>query len=222
MFAPPRDISELLDRAAQLGGRTVGELARRFGRRLPDDPTRAKGVVGELVEVALGASAGNLDLPDFPELGVELKTIPLDRAGRVRESTFVCAIDLAEAQRAEWARSRAWRKLRCVLWVPVESARTAPLDDRVIGEPLLWRPDREQEAVLRGDWLEIIGRIAVGGIEELTAHVGEALQVRPKAANSRVSVEGFGPDREVVATVPRGFYLRARFTEQVLWKLTDH
>ena len=203
-------------RARALDGLRAGELARRVGFPLGSDPVRSKGHIGELVELALGATAGNLDQPDFPTLGVELKTVPIDEAGRVRESTFVCSIDLGALDREEWDTSRVRRKLRCVLWVPVESSRV-PLADRRLGTPRLWRPTAAQEATLRADWHDLVGRITSGGIDEVSAHLGEALQIRPKAASGSDRVEAHGPEGEVLDVVPRGFYLRARFTETLLW-----
>ncbi len=218
---PPASLEELLARARSLDGLSLGALAARLALPpLPDDPRRCKGRAGELLEHALGASAGSLDLPDFPELGVELKSIPLDRLGRVRESTFVCALDLGETEREEWERSRLWRKLRAVLFVPVQasSPRLAPAARR-LGTARLWRPSAEEEETLRADWLALTGRIAVGGIEAVDARLGEALQIRPKARRSERTASGRGPEGELVPTVPRGFYLRARFTERVLWSL---
>jgi len=206
-----------LERATALAGLSAGELARLVGRHLPDNNLRTKGHIGELVEKALGATAGNLDLPDFLELGVELKTIPLDRAGRVRESTYVCALDLGRVDREEWETSRVWRKLRRVLWMPVEHAAAGPPAARRLGTALLWSPSPQQKALIRGDWMDLMGRIAVGGIEEISAHLGQVLQLRPKARDGSVRVEGRGPEGEVLQAVPRGFYLRARFTEQILW-----
>jgi DNA mismatch repair protein MutH len=56
----------------------------------------------------------------------------------------------------------------------------------------------------------------LSGIEGLTAHTGKWLQVRPKAKDGRRSAVGYGPDGEWVATVPRGFYLRVKFTHAIL------
>lgn len=219
--AGPRSLDELLARAAGLHGATIGGVAERCGVALDRQPWGHKGRVGELIERALGASAQSLDLPDFPQLGVELKTVPLDALGHVRESTFVCTIDLTRAAHEAWESSRLWGKLRCVLWVPVEPAGSAPLALRRIGRPLLWRPSAAQEALLRADWTALMGLIAVGGIEELSAHLGEVLQVRPKAAHGRVRTPAPGPEGEELAAMPRGFYLRARFTEGLLWSLGD-
>jgi DNA mismatch repair protein MutH len=87
---------------------------------------------------------------------------------------------------------------------------------RAIGQPLFWKPSVEQERVLRDDFDELVGRIGAGGIEGLTARAGRWLQVRPKAASGRVRTLGHGPDGERIATVPRGLYLRARFTGALL------
>jgi DNA mismatch repair protein MutH len=217
----PENIQQLLQRARALSGLTVAELAARFNLSPREDPRATKGWIGELLERALGATAGSADIPDFPHLGVELKTIPIDRQGRVTESTFVCAIDLDSADRTEWPDSRAWRKLRCVLWVPITAAKEAKIGRRLIGQARLWQPTSAEQQLLRSDWEYLMGLIALGDFEQLTAHRGEALQVRPKAADASVKTEVVGLDGEVATTGPRGFYLRARFTEQLLWRLSD-
>src|SRR5690349_22392242 len=107
---PPSSERELCDRAAWLRGRTIGELARALGTAVPVAGARGKGKMGTLVEKALGAEAGSASLPDFPTLGIELKTIPVDDAGVPRESTFVCTISLAGAEHADWSTSVARAK----------------------------------------------------------------------------------------------------------------
>jgi DNA mismatch repair protein MutH len=214
---PPSSEDELLGRARDLEGMTVGALAELLGCTLPATSVRGKGRVGQLIECALGASAKNLDLPDFPHLGIELKTVPLDAQGRVKESTYVCYLDMDDIEHQEWESSRVWRKLKRVLWIPIEWQPGIKPSARHIGTPMLWSPTKQQQLLLRSDWTELVGCIAVGGIDEISAHRGQVLQIRPKAANASVRMEAFGPQGEILATVPRGFYLRARFTEQILW-----
>jgi DNA mismatch repair protein MutH len=91
----PSSEAELLSRARALAGRTLGSLARELGSEPPPDLRRAKGFAGQLLERALGASAGLRGEPDFRGLGVELKSLPVSRAGKPCESTFVCTIALA-------------------------------------------------------------------------------------------------------------------------------
>lgn len=216
MYIPaPASADELHERARWLAGRTIGEVAAALGESPPVTGVRGKGKVGGLLERALGASAGSHAGPDFPELGVELKTIPLDRAGVPRESTFVCRIALGNADTEEWSTSVARAKLAHVLFVPVYVDAAAPASAR-LGEPRLWRPTVGQDAVLRSDFEDAMGLIGAGAVEALDARRGRWMQVRPKAASGQTRTVAFGRDGERIATVPRGFYLRVSFTRALL------
>ncbi|MGO8993020.1 MAG: MutH/Sau3AI family endonuclease [Polyangiaceae bacterium] len=211
---PPADLHELAARAGALAGRALGDLAAEHALAFAGrEGAHTKGKTGELVERILGASGGSAAVHDFPDLGVELKTIPVDAELRPRESTYVCTLQLAEADRAEWATSWVRAKLAHVLWVPIvtiggEAAR--------VGEPRFWIPTAEQLAVLAGDFEEIMGMIALGGIERLTARTGRWLQVRPKGANARDRTWSVGAEDSWVETGPRGFYLRTKLTGALL------
>lgn len=209
---PPATLRELEIRAEALAGRTIGELATALELALPGEPRRAKGFVGALVERALGADPAAGDGPDFPGLGVELKSIPVGASGRPAESTFVCSIRMSDADDERWEGSRLERRLRCVLFVPVQAARLAPLPERRFAAPVLWRPTSDELASLRADWEDLIGAIGAGRGGTLSAREGRLLQVRPKAATA--SERTLGPTAE--QTLPLGFYLRASFTAAVL------
>lgn len=214
---PPATIDELMARAAAIAGQRLGHLAEQLGVAVPADLRREKGWVGQLIERALGASAASLAEPDFQLIGVELKTIPLDRHGRPRESTYVCTVPLETvAMGQQWESSWVRRKLATVLWMPVEGDNALAIANRRIGNPLLWRPTAEEEALLRGDWEELMEMVCTGQIESITASLGEALQIRPKAASARVRGRAIGADGTLVRTNPRGFYLRSRFTGAIL------
>lgn len=212
----PTSESELLQRARALAGVALGELALGFGVESPPDLRRAKGWAGGLIERALGAESASRAQPDFPELGVELKTLPVDRRGKPCESTFVCTIDLGKIDEVEWESSLVRHKLARVLWVPIQGDRDILPKDRHIGEPLLWSPSPEEEAELRFDWEELAGIIGKGDVERITGHLGRWLQVRPKAADSHARRRGRDEDGVSFAALPRGFYLRATFTERML------
>ena len=213
---PPADLADLEARAAALAGCSLGQLAAAFGAEVPADLRRAKGWIGQLVEAALGAVGGSRPGPDFEALGVELKTIPVGRDGAPRESTFVCAAPIEGAIEPNWERSHARRKLAHVLWVPVIGERTVPIGLRVVGTPRLWAPDTEEEAVLAADWRELSERIANGELHRIHARLGVALQLRPKAANASDYAWMLDEEGTWVRAVPYGFYLRARFTRQIL------
>jgi DNA mismatch repair protein MutH len=212
----PETEAELLLRARALAGLSIAELAQRFALVAPPDLRRHKGFVGALVERALGATAGSRAAPDFETLGIELKTLPVDARGRSLESTFVCTIPLAEIGEVEWESSRVRRKLKRVLWVPVQGERQIPVPERRIGEPLLWALTPEAETALRFDWEELAGIIGRGDVESITGHLGRCLQIRPKAADSHARRRGIDADGVGFAALPRGFYLRASFTSEIV------
>lgn len=212
----PENEAQLLERAQQLAGFNLAELALRANIPVPNDLRRDKGWVGMLLERHLGATAGSKPEQDFAGIGVELKTIPVDAAGRPLETTFVCVAPLTGNTGVVWQTSHVRHKLARVLWVPVEGERTIPLAERRVGAPLLWSPNEQEEAQLQQDWEELMDMIVLGQVERITARHGEVLQIRPKAANSKALTEGIGENGQPIMTLPRGFYLKKTFTAPLL------
>ncbi|HIF9154096.1 TPA: DNA mismatch repair endonuclease MutH [Photobacterium damselae] len=216
MRPTPLSENELLQRAQELAGLTLGELAYQAGIVVPPDLRRDKGWVGQLLEWHLGASAGSKPVPDFSELGIELKTIPIGYNGKPLETTFVCVAPLIGVQGLSWQQSHIRHKLARVLWIPVEGERDLPLADRHVGSPLIWSPSAQEEAQLQQDWEELMDMIVLGQVEQITARHGEVLQLRPKAANSKALTEAYGANGQPIKTLPRGFYLKTNFTAAIL------
>lgn len=216
LVAPPRSLDELRRRAEGLAGLNLGQIASRCGLEAPVDLRRNKGWVGTLLERVLGANAGSRAEPDFVELGIELKSLPVDGNGRPLESTFVCSIELAHIADCEWEASRLLKKLRHVLWIPVEGVRTLPVAARRVGSPLFWQPNAEESAQLKQDWQQLSLLIAQGKTGEISAHLGEVLQVRPKAAKGSSRRRTTDEDGALYDEQPKGFYLRAAFTKAIV------
>ena len=212
----PASVAELLERAQELEGKTLRAILEELGLVASNDPLRTKGSAGETIERALGATGGSSRVHDFPDLGVELKTIPIKADGSPLESTYVCVLSLTDAESQEWETSWVRAKLARVLWVPTIGEHGLAWQERVVGKPLLWSPTPAQDDVLRGDFDDVVGLIGIGRIEDLTAHRGRWMQVRPKAKDGSVRTMAYGADNEAIATIPRGFYLRARFTGALL------
>ncbi|MCF1427158.1 MAG: DNA mismatch repair endonuclease MutH [Shewanella sp.] len=213
---PPKDIDELMYRVNNMAGITLGQLASHIGIPVPVNLRRDKGWIGQLIETELGATAGSKPMQDFAHLGVELKTIPLSYSGTPLETTYVCVAPLINIQGLTWQNSLVRHKLQRVLWIPIEGERGIPVAQRRIGTGILWTPSAQEEAQLKRDWEEIMELIALGQVERITARHGDVLQLRPKAANSRVVTESIGLDGQIIQTNPRGFYLKTNFTAEIL------
>ena len=216
MPANPQSEQELLSRAYAMAGFTLAQLAATAGIPVPRDLRRDKGWTGQLIEWQLGASAGSRPEQDFPDLGIELKTIPVDPQGRPLETTFVGGAPLIGVSGQRWEESNVRNKLSRVLWIPVEGSRDIPVGDRRVGMPLLWSPNEEEEGLLRQDWEELMDMIVLGEVEQISARHGQVLQLRPKAANSKALTRAIGRNGQPIMTLPRGFYLKIEFTHQLL------
>ena len=217
----PQTLEQLLSQAQSIAGLTFGELADELHIPVPPDLKRDKGWVGMLLERALGATAGSKAEQDFSHLGVELKTLPINAEGYPLETTFVSLAPLVQNSGVKWENSHVRHKLSCVLWMPIEGGRHIPLRERHIGAPILWKPTAEQERQLKQDWEELMDLIVLGKLDQITARIGEVMQLRPKGANSRSVTKGIGKNGEIIDTLPLGFYLRKEFTAQILKAFLD-
>ena len=214
--ARPASVEALVARAEGISGFTVGEVAGLHGIPSPRSSGFGKGWAGNVIEIALGATAGSQQGPDFPRLGVELKTIPVNAAGKPLESTWVTLVEQLHADALTWETSHVRAKLQRVLWVPLLAERRQPPQGRVVGAPLLWSPSTREEAALRADWQDLMELVVLGRADEITAKMGEVLQIRPKGQRGSSRIVGIGADGQRAAVQPRGFYLRTRFTATIL------
>lgn len=215
---PPSNINELLQRCQQIAGLSLGELAGLAAIQVPQNLQRHKGWQGQLLELWLGATAGSKPQQDFPDLGVELKTIPIDRRWQPLETTYVCYAPLMNPPGVTWQTSNVRNKLAQVLWLPVEGDREIPVSERRVANGFLWTPGQDEDALLQKDWEELTEMIVLGDVEKITARHGNALHLRPKAADGSVLTDALGPEGQRIKTRPRGFYLRKTFTQTLLMR----
>jgi len=212
----PTSKEELLARAEAVAGLSLAGLAQRLDIAMPSNSTQGKGFVGQLLELWLGATAGSLPQPDFQQLGIELKTIPINAQAKPIESTYVSIVPLRDIAGLSWEQSDIYKKLQHILWIPILTEKGLAIGERIIGSPILWQPSPQQAVILQQDWEELMDMVAMGEIEHITARLGTYLQIRPKGANASALTQAIGPEGESIMTLPRGFYLRTCFTQQIL------
>lgn len=213
---PPKTEDELISRCRSIEGLSFAQLSLSLGISIPTNPNHRKGWIGQAIELALGADAGNQSLPDFQGLSVELKTLPMAASGNPAESTFVTSIPLLTIHKQDWKSSQCYAKLKRLLWMPIEGDNNIPYAHRRIGRGFIWSPSEQQEAILAEDWNYLTLQISTGQLETLDARAGTYLQVRPKAANGKSLCFGYDAKGNRVQTLPRGFYLRSSFTQLLL------
>lgn len=217
-ISPPKSKSELLDRAKNIAGLTIQQLANKMEVCIPESTTHAKGWFGNLLELSLGANAASAPEPDFVNLGIELKSIPIDENGKPKESTYICVTQLNPSSLSSWEKSLVKCKLTEVLWIPFEANKNTPVPLRRIGSAILWQPNRLQEKQLKDDWQELSDMIVLGDIDKISSSMGKYLQIRPKGANSKSLTSDKNQSGANKLTLPRGFYLRSSFTHSIISK----
>jgi len=128
-ISAPSSIQELEKRFKTITGLTIYEIADILNVYIPNNLKKYKGFIGLLLEKYLGATASNKPQPDFINLGIEMKTLPLNKNIQPKESTYICKVPLTN-DNSNWEQSRVLKKLSHVLWVPFEASEHIPLKKR--------------------------------------------------------------------------------------------
>lgn len=200
----PKTIEQAIQRANNITGMTIAELAKALQIPLPHNPKSAKGFIGQLVEIALGASAGSNPIQDFPSINLELKTIPIKFNGSPAETTHICVAHLNNLCGLSFENSNVYNKIKQVLWVPVEGEKDIPIGERHIGQSFLWKMNDEEFKLLKSDFEEILEYIIHNDKENIPASIGEYMQLRP--------IDKVDDKKQY------GFYLRKNFTSMLIQK----
>jgi DNA mismatch repair protein MutH len=212
----PQSVTILNERAESLSGNTLGQIAHNLNVNLPNNLNFNKGLIGQLIEHVLGASAGNLPIPDFPQLGIELKTIPISPNNKVLETTYVCTAPIPPKD-FHFDHSTVFKKLKNVLWIPYVVYKNEPISSYQFKSPIFWSPTEKQYQILRTDWEELTEMLSLGQFSYISSHIGTSLQLRPKAANSKQMIQVLDEHDNKIKIVPKGFYLRKTFTSNIIF-----
>jgi DNA mismatch repair protein MutH len=217
-LAPAAALAQLLRHARALLGTSLADLADGLGLGVPIGHLRTKGWAGQIIERELGAGDGGEHGPDFAQLGVELKTVPVTTDLVPLESTAVCQIDPIAIAADSWASSYVRRKLARVLFVALEVPhRAVPVGDRRVTAVCLWTPSAADEALLASDFEHFVQVFfRTGRASEITGHQGKVLQVRPKGRNAADVRRAYGPRGQPIWLGKCGFYLRPGLVGRIL------
>jgi DNA mismatch repair protein MutH len=212
------ELDALLSHARALIGVELGALADGLGLPVPVGRVRTKGWSGQVIEQELGAAVGGARGPDFGALGIELKTVPVTAALAPIESTAVCQIDPISIAGESWQTSYVREKLARVLFIALEvPPRARSVGDRRVTAVGLWTPSRDEEDTLRADFeLFVRDYFRRGRADDITGHMGVALQVRPKGRDAADLRDGYDADGRPTRVGKCGFYLRPGFVGRIL------
>ncbi len=216
--APPKSFDELIESLNSICGKTFLELCDMCKVSLPISTVHGKGFAGELIELCLGASAGNASIPDFPNLGLELKTVPVDDNLEPLESMFISYAPLTNMRNLTFEQSSLFAKISRVLFVIIHAPRSESLESRKVLGYFFYSPTKDEMSLIARDFYELMELVKTGQIECITARFGTVIQMRPKCANGKALTDCIGPLGVFIKTRPRGFYMRRKFIKELLKK----
>lgn len=214
----PQTRAELEQRLQNIVGRSVAELSQLALLQTPRNISSAKGYVGQLVELFLGAHAHNQSGPDFTQLALELKTMPVGFDLMPQESTFICSADLSPQRLIPFTNSALYHKLRQVLFVLILAPKNLSLalgERRILGYFFFELKDEHLRTV-ETDYNEFQELLLGGHAQEINGTMGTIVQLRPKATSADEVVKVVDSEGNFNYTKPRGYYLRASFTRELL------
>lgn len=210
-------INDLIKKAKSITGCNIDDVAKKIKYKITKKDEKNKGLIGQIIEKYFGVYSNNKVDCDFPNIGIELKTIPINKYnGFPKENTFVSMAPLTKNTGVLWENSYVCKKLSSVLWIPIENNLKVSLKFRRIGYPKLWIPNKIEQEKLKNDWEELMKIIVCGNIYSITSEYGNIMMLKKKSSNINIYTQAVGINGQKIMVNPLAFYLRKNFTNLIL------
>lgn len=164
-----------------------------------------KGWLGIILELVLGKTPDNKQLPDLDD-GTEIKKVSIVKGVkgyRVKETLQVTMINPNLPLEPEFTKSHLYTKTRKILLIPTLYAGKGNHEKEILLPPVLWQPDENFDGRLKKDY-ELVAGIVLDpskGFKSLSGKLGDVVQPRTKGAKNSFT---------------RAFYLRTQSVKEML------
>lgn len=198
-------------------GKTIGQI--KDSLFIGDKCKMKKGASGLIVENLLGIENNNRDEADLPQIGCEIKILPLqknrDGSIKAKEPTAIQMINYCEVAKETWETAKLRSKINLTLWV-VYLAKVDGIpksqDDYVIVDYFLDLPSDIQNGVFKTDWEEIQSYIKRGDADKLSCSMGIYLEPKTKGANNQDKTDAPDGKGGIIRARRRAFYYKKNYT----------
>lgn len=208
-----RPLVEIIEQSI---GKTIGEIKDELNIARE---RMVKGASGLIVENMLGIVNNNIDEPDIPEIGCEVKALPIqinrDGTVKAKEPTAIQMINYCDVAKESWENAKIRRKIKLTLWVVYlakhGSARLHQ-NDYVIVDYLIEQPCDITVGIFRKDWETVRDCIIAGNADRLSCRMGTYIEPKTKGKN-RLDVTS-APDGcgGLTTARRRAFYYKKNYT----------
>lgn len=199
-------------------GKTIGELKDELHIT---HNIKQKGTAGLVVENILGVKNNSRPDADIPEIGCEIKILPLqiNKNGQIKakEPTAIQVINYMEVAKETWDTARIRSKINITFWV-VYLAKKAGYslvqDDYVIVDCFLDHPCDSKVEIFKKDWTDIQDYIIRGDADKLSCSMGIYIEPKTKGRDSQDKTDAPDGNGAVIKVRRRGFYFKKRYTNE--------
>lgn len=210
----------LFDIISNSKGKTIGQIKDELNI---ERNKMVKGASGLIVENLLGIENNNRDEADIPEIGCEIKILPLqiNRDGKIKakEPTAIQMINYLEVAKETWETAKLRGKVALTFWVVYlakKDGKALPQNEYVIVDFFLDHPNDIQNSIFKKDWEEIQEYIISGRADFLSCSMGEYLEPKTKGANNQDKTDAPDGKGGVIKVRRRAFYYKKNYTNTAI------
>lgn len=198
-------------------GKTIRQIKEELF--ITDKCKMKKGASGLIVENLLGVENNNRDEADLPEIGCEIKILPLqiNRNGdiKAKEPTAIQMINYCQVAEEIWETAKLRTKINITFWVVYlakENGKALNQDDYIIVDYFLDHPNATQLEVFKKDWEEIQQYIIKGNADKLSCSMGVFIEPKTKGANNQDKTDAPDGKGGLIKVRRRAFYYKKNYT----------
>ncbi len=209
-------MSPLFEIIKKSKGKTIGQIKTELNI---EREHMKKGASGLIVENLLGIKNNNLADADIPEIGCEIKILPLQKNKngdiKAKEPTQIQLINYFEVAEETWDNAKLRKKINLTFWVVYlakENGSTLNQEDYKIIDYFLDHPDSSKMDIFKNDWELIQKYIIDGSADKLSSSMGEYIEPKTKGKNNKDLTDAPDGKGGVSKARRRAFYYKKNYT----------
>lgn len=201
-------------------GKTIGELKSELNI---ERENMKKGASGLIIENLLGIKNNNTSDADIPEIGCEIKILPIqkNRNGEIKakEPTQIQMINYFEVANENWKTAKVRKKISLTFWVVYlakEDSISLHQDSYKVIDYFIDHPNDDKILIFKKDW-ELIQNFIINGMsDKLSCSMGEYLEPKTKGANNQDKTNAPDGNGGILRARRRAFYYKKAYTNRFI------
>jgi DNA mismatch repair endonuclease MutH len=209
-------LSPLFEIIKNAKGKTIGEIKRELNI---ERENMKKGASGLIVENMLGIKNNNEADADIPEIGCEIKTLPIQKNKngeiKVKEPTQIQMINYFEVANEAWDTAKIRKKITLTFWIVYlakENSKSLNQNDYKIVDYFLDHPNSAIIEIFKDDWENIQDYIVKGLADKLSCSMGTYIEPKTKGANNQDLTNAPDGNGGSLRLRRRAFYYKKNYT----------